>query len=75
MPTISEADKNLCDREITVGELKESMLSMSDDKSPGNYGISREFYFYFWDDISSLMFDSFIGAKQKMNFQHPRGKL
>ena len=38
----------MCDNEITLDDLKESMLSMSDDKSPGNDGISREFYDFFF---------------------------
>ena len=41
------------------------MLSMSDDKSPGNDGISREFYDFFWEDVGILMFDSFMEAKVK----------
>ena len=47
LPIISDAERILCDKEITMEDLKESMLSMSDDKSPGNDGISREFYNFF----------------------------
>ena len=51
LPKISESEKNLCDQEITIEDLKESMLSMSEDKSPGNDGISTEFYNYFWEEV------------------------
>ena len=47
LPKISDSDKAMCDVEITLDDLKESMLSMSDDKSPGNDGISSEFYDFF----------------------------
>ena len=41
------------------------MLSMSDDKSPGNDGITRELYNFFWEDVGMLMYDSFMEAKVK----------
>ena len=66
MPKISDSDKIFCDADITIDELKASMLSMSDDKSPGNDGISKEFYNFFWDEMSSLLYDSFLSAKAKM---------
>ena len=47
LPKISESEKLLCETEITLEDLKESMLSMSDDKSPGNDGITRELYNFF----------------------------
>ena len=37
----------MCETEITLEDLKEFMLSVSDDKSPENDVISREFYNYF----------------------------
>merc|ERR1712015_50922 len=65
LPKILDSDKIMCDNEITLDDLKESMLSMSEDKSPGNDGISREFYDFFWEDVGILMFDSFMEAKVK----------
>ena len=47
IPKISDFEKTLCENEITLADLKESMLSMSDDKSPGNDGLSSEFYNFF----------------------------
>ena len=32
---------------------------MNGGKSPGNDGLSIEFYKYFWDDIKDLLFESF----------------
>ena len=55
----------MCETEITLEDLKESMLSMCDDKSPGNDGISREFYSFFWEEVGVLIYDSFMEAKIK----------
>ena len=44
LPKISDSEKVLCESEIKLGDLKEAVLSMSDDKSPGNDGITREYY-------------------------------
>ena len=65
LPKISDFEKNLCENEITLDDLKESMLSMGDDKSPGNDGISKEFYNFFWEEVGVLMYDSFMEAKVK----------
>ena len=65
LPKISELDKLMCDQELTLGDLKEAMLSMCDDKSPGNDGLSREFYNFFWEDISDLYFEGLMDGKQK----------
>ena len=65
LPKISESEQLLCETEITLDDLKESMLSMCDDKSPGNDGITRELYNFFWEDVGMLMYDSFMEAKVK----------
>ena len=65
LPKISDSEQLLCETEITLDDLKESMLSMCDDKSPGNDGITRELYNFFWEDVGMLMYDSFMEAKVK----------
>ena len=39
LPKISELDKLMFDQELTLGDLKEAMLSMCDNKSSGNNGL------------------------------------
>ena len=53
----------MCDTELTIDKLKESLLSMENDKSPGNDGLTKEFYEAFWDDISQPLFHSLLKAK------------
>ena len=55
----------MCDSELTIDKLKESLLSMENDKSPGNDGLTKEFYEAFWDDISQPLFLSLLKAKDK----------
>ena len=42
------------DSAITLDELKESVFAMSKNKTPGNDGLSADFYQTFWNDIQLL---------------------
>ena len=41
------------------------MKSMKNDKSPGNDGLTKEFYVTFWDDIKATFFSSLKQAKER----------
>ena len=43
-PTISLHDKTLCNKELSIDELEASLSSMKANKSPGNDGLTIEFY-------------------------------
>ena len=47
LPKISESDKIRCDQDVTKEDMKAALLSMKDNKSPGNDGISRKFLVFF----------------------------
>ena len=51
IPKLSTDQIILCDIELTEKDLYDSMKSMKNDKSPGNDGLTKEFYITFWDDI------------------------
>ena len=44
-------------KEIDQRELKESMLSMKNSKSPGSDGLGKEFYEFFWEDLCDFYDD------------------
>ncbi len=44
IPLISEKQRKFCDKEITLSELTESLESMKSGKTPGNDGLTVEFY-------------------------------
>ena len=55
MPKLQEEQVVKCEGKITESELFKSLKSMKNDKSPGNYSLTKEFYETFWDD-SKLLF-------------------
>ena len=56
VPLISDQQKVICDQELTVEDLKNSLFSMSGGKSPGNDGLTVEFYKFFWSEIKDIFF-------------------
>ena len=51
--------------ELTEKDLCDSMKSMENDKSPGNDGLTKEFYVTFWDDIKVTFISSLKQAKER----------
>ena len=48
MQRLSDAERNLCDGELTVAECKAALDGMASGKSPGLDGLPAEFYQRFW---------------------------
>ena len=63
VPKVAEADKILCDRIITTKEGFEALKQMGASKSPGNDGLTKEFYMHFWlelkDDLVNCLNKNF----------------
>ena len=51
---LSENDKNNLDKVITEEELTSALKGMKLNKSPGNDGLTVEFYIHFWDILRPL---------------------
>ena len=62
-PTLDEEDQLLLNIEITEGELFLALSEMQDGRSPGNDGLSAEFYKEFWHEIKAPFIDSILHAK------------
>ena len=69
LPTLSEDEKQICELPFSKEDLKISLDSMENNKSPGNDGLSREFYVKFWNIIGDILYDSFIAGfiKQELS--------
>ena len=39
-------DKDLCDKDLSESELYMALLGMENNKSPGNDGLTKEFYVF-----------------------------
>ena len=58
---ISTDGKHACERYIRVSmdEIKESILKMKNNKTPGVDGLPIEFYKIFWHDIDDILYQSY----------------
>ena len=59
IPVISEEHRQNCEKELCIDDLEESLKSMSAGKSPGNDGLTIEFYKFFWNEVKTTLFDSY----------------
>ena len=55
----------LCEENVTERDLYNSLKSMQSDKSPGNDGLTKEFYETFWTELKEIFVDSVSEAKEK----------
>ena len=62
LPKLSESEKHVCDRSITIAECKEALNTFKNSKSPGNDGLNKEFYERFWTVISEPLIRSYNAA-------------
>lgn len=68
MPRLSVEESKRCDGFLTKGECFQSLKTMGNNKTPGNDGLTKEFYLAFWGMLGDDMVDSF-------NFSFQNGKL
>ena len=54
-PKLRDEDKLVCEGKFSVEECWSALESMSNGKSPGSDGLTREFYVCFWEDIGSCL--------------------
>jgi len=74
---ISQTSFDLCEKPLDCDEFHKALLGMSNNKSPGNDGLTVEFYKFFWDNIKDLVTDSLNHAFQKgeMSIEQKRGVI
>ena len=51
IPKLKIEDVNICEGNLSESELFDALTSMQNNKSPGNDGITKEFYETFWKEI------------------------
>ena len=62
-PRLTQEDQTALSEYITIDELHNTLLQMADKKSPGNDGLTCEFYKHFWDKIKQPYYDSILHAE------------
>ena len=65
IPKLSENQVKLCEENLTEKDLYNSLKSMQSNKSPGNDGLTKEFYETFWTELKEIFVDSVSEAKEK----------
>ena len=60
---ISSSDKIELDKPLTIDEMTNALKNMENSKSPGNDGLTVEFYKFFWIDLKHLLFNSFLESE------------
>ena len=56
----------LCENDLTENELLISLKSMQNNKTPGNDGLTKEFYETFWSEIKYVFRKPLKQAKEKV---------
>ena len=63
-PSLSIEQQQFCDSPIAIEELTESLNSMHNGKTPGNDGLTIEFYKTFWDLLKFTLYNSMLYSKR-----------
>ena len=65
LKVLNQNEKELCKSYLTEEELYNALMEMNEDTSPGNDGLTVEFYKYFWIDVKFTYIASVIEGKLK----------
>jgi exonuclease III len=55
MPKLDDAQRDACDRPITLDEIKAALDATPNGKTPGIDGLPKKFYATFWDELGPLL--------------------
>ena len=66
---------NICEAEITEDNLLVALKSIPNNKTPGNGGLSKEFYESFWEDLKDVLITSLKLAKIEGSLSRYKDKL
>ena len=68
LPCLTNEQKDFCEIELGEKELFNALKSMPNNKTPGNDGLSKEFYEAFWNELKDPLLKSFYHAKTYKEF-------
>ena len=58
IPSLTTEQSQSCEGNLTEKEIYNSLISFKNNKSPGNEGLTKEFYYTFWGDIKDTFMKS-----------------
>ena len=65
LPTLNEDAKQICEGVLTKAECFKALQTFKNGKSPGNDGLTAEFYEAFWPTLGYLLVDSLNSSFEK----------
>ena len=65
LPTLNEDAKQICEGVLTKAECFKALQTFKNGKSPGNDGLTAEFYQAFWPTLGYLLVDSLNSSFEK----------
>ena len=65
LKVLNQTEKDRCNSFLTEEELYNALMEMNEDTSPGNDGLTVEFYKFFWKEIKYTYMASLIEGKLK----------
>lgn len=68
MQDLSQADVHICERKLSTSECYRSLQLFENNKSPGNDGLTVEFYKAFWNIVGIIM-------EESLNCSYDHGEL
>ena len=67
VPKLNYEDAIICEGDLNKTELLKVLKSMQNNKTPGNDGLTKEFYETFWNEIKNPFVNSIMKAREKRN--------
>ena len=68
IPSLTTEQSQSCEGNLTEKEIYNSLISFKNNKSPGNEGLTKEFYYTFWGDIKNTFMKSLKESKKLKHF-------
>ena len=70
---LTNKQKDFCEIELGEKELRNTLKSMSNNKTAGKDGLRKEFYEAFWNELKNPLLKSFYHAKTYKEFSTSQG--
>ena len=68
IPTLNDDQRDLCEGQLKYSECYKVLSTFENNKTPGNDGLTIEFYKFFWPEIGTLLVDT-------LNYAYFQGEL
>ncbi len=63
--TLKKEDTNMCDRDISIEEIKEAIKQTKPNKSPGSDGLTHEFYKTFIEVLTPILWELYKNMEER----------